>query len=114
MVTIRSFWIYTKVTVLGLFFYSCSNDDIKKLDSYTVIIKNHYFETVDSIRIGSNFVSVLEINEVSQPFILEKQQYQFSCLTRSKLILTAKIDVRGSKENLIIEVLNNGKITLGN
>ena len=74
--------------------------------------KNKYFERIDSIFVGQYFEDSLLVNQISLPLKLKKNSYVFSCITYSKLKLSATIFIQGSKANLKVVVNESGKISL--
>jgi len=93
------------------FFVSCSKVDLEP-DTYDVQIKNNYFEVIDSVKFGNNYLGTIPIASLSETFSVEKNVYVFSCLTFSQLKITAEVEVQGSSPKLFITLNNNGKVEL--
>ena len=82
------------------------------IDTYQISIENKYFERIDSIYVGQYFEDSLLVNQISAPLKLTKNSYVFSCITGSKLKLSANLLIQGRKEKLKLVVNESGKISI--
>lgn len=106
------FLIINSITLFIVILSSCSKDDALPIDTYQISIENRYFERIDSIYVGQYFEDSLLVNQISVPLKLKKNTYVFSCITYSKLKLSATLFIQGRKENLKVLVNESGKISL--
>lgn len=91
--------------------FSCSKNDVEP-NSYKVQVKNFYFESVDSVKVGDYYLGKIEKEIISSPLSFTKGVYDFTCLTKSELRITAKINIQGLNETINIRLNEKGKVEL--
>lgn len=106
------FLIINCIVLIVVLLSSCSKDEDLTIDTYQLSIENKYFERIDSIYVGQYFKDSLLVNQISEPLKLKKNSYVFSCITDSKLKLSANILIQGRKENLKLVINESGKISI--
>ena len=97
--------------LINIFSFNSCQSVTDTLNEYTIFMNNQYFESLDSIYVDSikkfNEVSVNET--VILPY-LKSGEHSFSLYTNSGLVISFKLTLAGSKENLYLNVNEQGKI----
>ena len=97
--------------LINIFSFNSCQSETDTLNEYTIFMNNQYFESLDSIYVDSikkfNEVSVNET--VILPY-LKSGEHSFSLYTNSGLVISFKLTLAGSKENLYLNVNEQGKI----
>lgn len=96
--------------ISSLFFWGCKKES--PLTNANVLIRNEYFEPLDSVKLSDQKIGKLDINEQSKVLQLQVGSYGFSCLTKSNLIITANVKIAGSKKLVSLVVRNNGSVQI--
>ncbi|OJV37324.1 MAG: hypothetical protein BGO29_06000 [Bacteroidales bacterium 36-12] len=86
---------------------SCSDNT----ENYYISITNNYFEPLYDIQIGNIQFDFLLVNQTSTIKLIDKGYYEFSCVTESNLLLTAKIDLKGSVDKVRLVVDESGRLS---
>jgi len=79
----------------------------EKLDSYTVQVKNKYFEDIDSVRIGNHYFGNIKPDSVAINRI-DVGSYKFTTVTASNIKISATITLTGSVERIYLVINENG------
>ena len=106
------FLLINCIILIVVILSSCNKDEEQSIDTYQLSVENKYFERIDSIYVGQYFEDSLLVNQISEPLKLKKNFYAFSCITNSKLKLSANLLIQGRKEKLKLVVNEPGKISI--
>lgn len=96
-------------SIIGIL--SCNSSDFEP-SFYSMKVKNQYFERIDSVQLGEYKLNPLGLEAVSESVNLKKGVFQFSCITKSSLKISATIDIQGIEPKLTLFVKHNGNITV--
>lgn len=102
---------YFLIFSIFLSLFACSKQELEP-SIYHVQIKNSYFEPIDSIKLGTNYINQLKVDSISKKILLKKGNYTFSCITKSSLKITANIDLKGLKQAISIQLNRKGKVEI--
>lgn len=91
---------------------SCQKPTQPELNTYSVSVKNNYFEDLDSLTIANYKITKLAVNSVSEEMPLPAGTHRFSVYTQSKLNILGDIIIKGKKPTLTLIIRNNGEVVL--
>jgi hypothetical protein len=91
----------------------CNKESIET-EIYKISVYNGYFEQIDSVKLNLIDLGSLDINSYSTPILLKKGLFPITYITESGLFYSANVDSKGIHENLVINIDNNGLISINN
>lgn len=102
--------IFSFLGVLTLLF-ACSGEDVVP-GLYSIRVKNGYFEEITDVKLSTFSMGKIAQGGTSAHIVLAKGKYNFSCTTRSALIISATLHIQGADEHITIKLNKKGKVEL--
>ena len=100
------------ISFLFSFIFMCCEKEEVEIDEYFVVVKNEYFEKIDSVKLASYELNSIEVNHISKEISINTGNYPLRFITESDLYFNANIKIQGIKEKLQIIVDENGQIKI--
>ena len=92
---------------------SCEKEKIYQ-EKYKIGVQNNYFETIDSVKIGTNMIltpiSVGEKQFFREPFTVSN--YTAYCYTQSNLVIKADFKAISHQDIILLIINSEGKISI--
>lgn len=96
----------TMIFLAGVLFLSCESLS----GSYQIAIRNDYFETLETVKLGAVTITALEPSQTSAWHRLSVGVIPVVVLTESGIQLKANITLQGTEERHIITINRSGDI----
>ncbi len=90
----------------------CCEKESLEPEMYKISVYNGYFEQIDSVKLNLIDLGSIDINSYSSPIHFKKGQFPITYITKSGLFYSANVNSKGEYENLVVNIDNNGTISI--